>query len=113
MTIRTLAKAVGMTPEAISKLEAGKSTASLPTLRKLAQVLGAPIAYLGCFETLPENTLGQKITKARLFHGLTKEEMARAIGVDVKTLRHWEQDKHTPLERYFSILKEYLKVLEE
>lgn len=111
MTIQDLSKAVGITARGISRLETGKVTASLPNLRKLAQVLRVPIAYLGRFEKLPENTLGQRITKARLYHGLTKEEMAQIIGLDPKTLRSWEQDKHKPLNKYFSILNSFLAIL--
>jgi len=62
---------------------------------------------------LPENTLAQRITKARLFYGFTKEEFAQIIGVDVKTLRNWEQGKHVPLPRYSDVLNQYLEVLNE
>jgi len=69
-------------------LESDKFNASLPNLRKFVKVLKVSIEYLVCFETLPENTLAQRITKARLFYGFTKEEFAPIIGVDVKTLRN-------------------------
>lgn len=113
MTIRDLAQAVQMTPKAIGNIESGRSTASLPTLRKLARVLKVPVAFLGCFETLPENTLGQRITKARLYHGLTKEEFAQLIGVNEKTLRQWEQGKHAPSPQFADVLNDYLKILED
>jgi len=48
-----------------------------------------------------------------LFHGLTKEEFAQIIEVDVKTLRNWEQGKHVPLPRYTGVLNQYLEVLKE
>jgi transcriptional regulator with XRE-family HTH domain len=41
---------------------------------------------------LPENTLGQRIRKARLYHGLTKKEFADKLGVNEKTVRLWEED---------------------
>lgn len=113
MTIRDLAQAVQMTPQAIGNIENGRSTASLPTLRKLARVLKVPVAFLGCFETLPESTLGQRITKARLYHGLTKEEFAQLIGVNEKTLRQWEQGKHAPSPQFADVLNDYLKILED
>lgn len=112
MTIRDLAKATQIPRTMISSIESGKS-ASIQTLRKLAKVLKVPVSYLGCFETLPEQTLSQRITKARLYHGLTKEEFAKMIGVDVKTLRHWEQGKHSPLKKYFTQISRYLEILEE
>lgn len=112
MTINDLAAAAGLSTVAISCLEAGKTAAALPNLRKFSDILGVPVSYLGQFESLPENTLGQRIKKARLYHGLTKRELARILGVDEKTLRHWEMDRHVPLERYLTILHKYLKALE-
>ncbi len=113
MTIRDLAAAASISPTAISGLEADKRKAKITNLRKFADILGVPVPYLGCFEKLPERTLGQRITKARLYHGLTKEEMAAKLGVDPKTLRLWEQDKHEPLQQHHTILAVYLAILEE
>ena len=113
MTIRDLCAVTGLSDVTIKNLESDKFNASLPNLRKFAKVLKVSIEYLGCFEMLPENTLAQRITKARLFHGLTKEEFAQIIGVDVKTLRNWEQGKHVPLPRYSDVLNQYLEVLNE
>ena len=113
MTIRDLCAITGLSDVAIKNLESDKFNASLPNLRMFAKVLRISIGYLGCFEMLPENTLAQRVTKARLFHGLTKEEFAHVIGVDVKTLRNWEQGKHVPLSRYSDALNQYLEVLKE
>jgi len=111
MTIRDLCAITGLSVTAIKQLEADKFNASLSNLRKFAKVLKVSIEYLGCFEMLLENTLAQRITKARLFYGFTKEEFAPIIGVDVKTLRNWEQGKHTPLPRYSDVLNQYMEVL--
>jgi transcriptional regulator with XRE-family HTH domain len=111
MTIRDLAAATGLTATAISNLETDKCKAQITTLRKFAKILDVPVSYLGCFEKLPEHTLGQRITKARLFHGLTKKELAIRLGVDPKTLRHWEQDKHEPFQRYLNALELYMEIL--
>ncbi|NPV92072.1 MAG: helix-turn-helix transcriptional regulator [Firmicutes bacterium] len=113
MTIRDLSADTGLSVTAIGNLEADKFNAVLPNLRALANALGVPVAYLGCFERLPESTLGQRITKARMYHGFTKDEMARVIGVDPKTLRLWEQDKHQPLQRYSTVLNTYMAILDE
>jgi len=113
MTINDLAAVAGLSAVTISNLEAGKTTAALLNLRKFSGLLGIPVAHLGRFESLPENTLGQRIEKARLYHGLTKRELACSVGVDEKTLRHWETDRHAPLERYLTILQKYLKALDQ
>jgi len=112
-TIRDLAKVTGLNTVAIGNLEANRTKASLPNIRHFAEVLRVPVYFLGCFEYLPENTLGQRITKARLFHGLTKEDMARAIGVDPKTLRYWEQGLHVPSQRHLTVLEPYFAILNE
>lgn len=108
MTIRDLAVASGISKEALIKLESDKTKASLPHLRSFSQVLSVSVAHLGGFEKLPETTLGQRIKKARMYHGLTKTEFARAIGVDVRTLRSWENDIHKPLARFLKTLHQYL-----
>ena len=108
MTIRELATTSGLTPAAISNLEANKTQARLPSLRRLAEILDVTIAYLGCYEKLPDKTLGQKIKKARLCQGFTKTEFADKIGIDERTLRHWEMDKHIPLNRFMELLRNYI-----
>lgn len=113
MTIRDVAEKARLTENTVGKLEKEKHMAILPTLRKLAAVLDVPISYLGCFENLPGNTKAEKITKARFYHGLTKQEFAQKLGTNVKTLRQWERGKCHPnkhfqqkLEPYFSILRD-------
>lgn len=56
------------------------------------------ILYLE-FESLPEDSLGQKIRKARLYHGLTKRELAQQLNINEKTLRTWVSDKRKPVIR--------------
>jgi transcriptional regulator with XRE-family HTH domain len=104
MSIRDLAMASGLTTVTISNLEAGRTTASLLTLRKVTQVLGVPVIYFGYFESLPEDTLGQRIKKARLNHGLMLKELSAIVGVDEKSLCHWEMDRHVPLKRHLDKL---------
>lgn len=71
----------------------------MQSLRLIAKALDTPISYLGNFENLPENTIGQRIKKARLYHGLTKKELAEILNINPKTLANWEQDKQTPLKK--------------
>lgn len=111
MTIRDLAKVTGLAKLSIINLEADKTFASLPHLRLLAISLKVSVAFLGKFESLPEKSLGQKIKKARLYHGYTKADFSRQLGVDVKTLRCWESGEHKPLKRYWHLLEQYLYTL--
>ncbi len=111
MTMQYLADATGFNRVFISNLEADQAKASPPTLRKLSKALGVSIAYLGNYEILPEDTLGQRIEKARLYHGLRKTELAQQIGVNPKTIRLWERDKRKPLKCYLDKLNTYLEIL--
>lgn len=113
MTIEDLAKISGITKFELGKIERGERNPSIATLRKLSQVLKVPIAYLGCFEQLPEDTLGQRIIKARLFHGFTQREFAKILCINHKILHSWEQDRTRPSPIYFNTLEQFLKVLEE
>jgi transcriptional regulator with XRE-family HTH domain len=109
MTIAKLAEIAGLSVSTIGDAEGGRVTPSLPVLRKLARALDVSVAYLGCFEKLPEETLGQRIRKARLCKGLMKVEFAQVLGVNVKTLREWESDKRKPSREYLAMLEEHLR----
>ena len=97
-----------MTTSNLNHIELNNTKASLPTLRELARILEVEIAYLGCFENLPENTVGEKITKARFYQGIAKKELAELIRVDVKTVTNWEKGKNQPsikIENLISVIK--------
>ncbi len=96
ITIAELAHVINMTVTNLNYIENDKVKASLPTLRILSCNLNTEISYLGCFERMPEETLGQRITKARHYAGLTKKELAERLGVDVKTISNWEKDYCKP-----------------
>jgi transcriptional regulator with XRE-family HTH domain len=108
LTIRQLAATVNMTPEALSLIEHGKIKPSLPRLRCFAETLESIIPYLGCFDNLPENTLGQKITKARLSLGMEKIEFARILGVNQRTLWGWERDLIKPDPKHLEKLQLFI-----
>src|SRR5699024_9183939 len=111
LTIIECAKATKITETSLSNIERGKQSPSLPTLRKLSNALDVSVYYLGHFESLPEKTLGQQIEKARKYYGFTKHEMAKRIGVDVKTLRGWEADDQKPLSKHMQILDRFFRML--
>ena len=110
MTIARLAEIARLSVSTVTDAEGGHVMPSLPVLRKLSRVLGVSIAYLGCFEGLPEETLGQRIRKARLCRGLMKVEFAQVLGVNVKTLREWESDKRKPSTKNLVMLREHLHI---
>lgn len=108
-----LAELAGLTPEEISHIERGFIKIPKPkTVKKLAKVLSKPIWYLGCYDKLPEKTIGQKLKKARLYHAHTLSDAAKYLGVNERSIRNWEKDARKPLpdnlkklEKYFGVLK--------
>jgi transcriptional regulator with XRE-family HTH domain len=113
MTIVELAKRSGLTEDTISCLERNKNNPSLPTLRILAQALNVTIAFLGCFESLPEETFAQKVKKARLYHGLYRKEFAEVLKVEVRSISNWEKNKFKPLPKNRKSLDGYLAILDQ
>lgn len=59
---------------------------------------------------MPEDTIGQRIRKARYYRGLQASEAAIELGVDVKTISNWESDKNIPSIDVIE-LKQFLEVL--
>jgi DNA-binding XRE family transcriptional regulator len=84
---------------------------STPNLRRLSEALRVSIAYLGCFESLPEHTLGQRIKKARLYHGYNKREFAKKIGVSTRMIWLWEKDEYRSSEKNMERLDTFLAIL--
>jgi transcriptional regulator with XRE-family HTH domain len=108
MDIVDVARAAGLSSATVSKVENGRQIPIVVTVRALAEVLKQPIWFLGCYETLPEDTLGQRIRKARLYEGLTKKEFADKLGVNEKTVRLWEADLCTLASGSLRSLAPYL-----
>ena len=50
------------------------------TVRALADALNQPSWFLGCYEMLLEDMLGQRIRKVRLYQGFTTREFATKSG---------------------------------
>jgi len=63
-------------------------------------MLGQPVSYLRCYDEMHEGTLGEKIKKARPYHGLTKRGLSIHMGVDVKTILNWELGKTSQLKSH-------------
>ncbi|UYZ15180.1 transcriptional regulator [Brevibacillus sp. WF146] len=111
MLLVDLAAATGLSVRSLRLAEHNKTTVCPSNLRKLSEALGVSIAYLGCFESLPEHTLGQRINKARLYHGYNKREFAKKIGVSARMIWLWEKDEYRPSEKYMERLDTFLAIL--
>ena len=108
MDIVDVARAAGLSTATVSKIENGRQMPIVVTVRALAEALKQPVWFLGCYEALPEGTLGQRIRKARLYYGLTKKEFAERLGVNEKTIRLWEEDLCTLVGSSMESLAPYL-----
>jgi len=108
-----LAAMTGLSVVSLRLAEQNKTTVTPPNLRVLAESLGVSVAYLGCFENLPEDTLGQRITKARLYHGYTKRAFGDLFGLSARMIHGWEKDEFLPIEKHMPLLLEYLQILEK
>lgn len=77
-------------------LECSALDSIILTLKILSNALGVSITELGAFDLLPDNTIPEKLTKARLMLGMNKTQFAHFVGVDQSTVRFWERGDHTP-----------------
>lgn len=110
MTIKQVAEKANLREPTVSKSENNKAI-EIDTLKKLSIILEQPIWWLGCFENLPECTLAQRITKARLYHGMTKREFAKLLGVNERTIRFWEGEVSEPSEESLERLSPHLSII--
>jgi len=108
--IKTLAAMAGITPTSLSHIE-NKFGASIEItpLRKLSAALEQPVWFLGCFDSMPEDTFFQRLKKARCYHGHTKVEMAKRIVVNKRIIFNWKQKEpgqvtKEKVELYWEIL---------
>lgn len=113
MSIADLAKAARLSERTISDIENDKHTPSPRTIKSIAAALNLPIYHAGGYDLLPEDTLGQRIKKARLYHGLTKKELAASIGVDAHTVINWERDSRKPSSASLDKLSRILTVIKD
>ncbi|MCY6372498.1 helix-turn-helix domain-containing protein [Clostridium ganghwense] len=111
LSIKRLAKLSQMDKTYLNKIELGGNVPSSKIIKKLSLVLEKPIWYLGAYDKFPQNTLGERIYKCRLFYGYTQKEFAAVLGVLPETVRNWEKDISTPIKKHSNILKIFLKIL--
>lgn len=93
MTIREVASRIQISTNSLSLIENEKSKPSLPTVRKLSALFNKEIWYLGAYERMPEDTLGQRIRKARYYRGWIKQDLADYFKIEAKSVYNWEADR--------------------
>jgi transcriptional regulator with XRE-family HTH domain len=109
-SIVRLTQLSGVSVQSVSLAEHGHINVDPRTLRKYAAALNVTISFLGCYDDLPKETVGQRIRKARLSQGLLISELAALLEVDVKSIRYWENETRIPSERYLTIIQSKLNI---
>ena len=56
----------------------------------------------------PDRTLGERIKKWRLEHGLFQKDLAKMIGVDEMTIVNWEKGRTKPVKKSLERLEKIL-----
>jgi transcriptional regulator with XRE-family HTH domain len=113
LSIKELANKIDVYPVTITNIELDRFNISQSTIIKLSSVLNVPIYYLGCYELLPEDTLGKKLRKARLYNGHTIKQLAAVLGSHEATVRQWEHNKYKISTQFASKIEHYLTILSQ
>ncbi len=93
-TIKGLAERSGLSCATVSALESGQPVYKLSTLASISYALDVDSSVFTDANNMPEDTLAQKLEKARILHCHTRQQAMKVIGVS----------NHT----YMSVLKGYL-----
>ncbi|WP_199883656.1 helix-turn-helix domain-containing protein [Anaerosinus massiliensis] len=86
---------------------------NISTLKKISIVVDQPIEFLGCFENMPETTFGDRLKKARYYHGYDKKEAAEIVGFNQRTLYDWERGKREPSVKALDKLVSFINILNQ
>jgi transcriptional regulator with XRE-family HTH domain len=99
---REVAQQLEVDPMSISYWETNKYA---PSLREIPKIIG----FLGYvpYDTA-SMTIGERILTMRRCLGLSREELAKQLGVDESTLRDWEHGRRKPLKSNLAKLDEVL-----
>ena len=106
--MKQLSSLAGVSDISVYNCRHNRVTPSLRFLKRIAPVLGENIAYLGCYDLLPGETIGQRVMRARLGLGMTQEEFSKMLGVDESTIVNWERGERKPVEKYIKKLEQFI-----
>lgn len=103
---RSLAMALGYSPQSLSLFEKGKIAPSVSVIPKLADSLECSIGDLllltpepkSGYENPPfdQERFARRIRTLRSRAGMTQAEAAKALGISLRTLRNYESGRSTP-----------------
>lgn len=97
-----VANILGVCEDSITGWENGRSEPQIRYYPKLIEFLG--------YNPIPENseTLGGRIKKYRLKHGLSLKHFAKLFGADEKSIVSWEKNETIPRKSILDKIKELI-----
>ena len=84
-TIKGLAERSGLSCVTISALESGQPVYKLSTLSSISYALDVDSSVFTDANNMPEDTLAQKLEKARILRCHTRQQAMKAIGISNHT----------------------------
>ena len=108
-TIKGLAERSGLSLTTISALESGQPVYKLSTLASISYALDVDSSVFTDANNMPEDTLAQKIEKARIMHCHTRQQAMEAIGISNHTYMDIVKGRRQPAEKTMTKIIEYIK----
>lgn len=111
-TIKGLAERSDVSITTISALESGHPVYKLSTIASLAHALDIDSSVLTDANNMPEDTLAQKIEKARIMRCHTRQQAMEAIGISNHTYMNVLEGRRQPSNMTIAkILRYFDKIL--
>lgn len=114
LTIKALSKIIKADEMSIINWEKRNRTPMYKYVRKIKELTGVEITggFRDRRESKPElDSLGEKLRQKRLELGLSQEELAHSLSVDISTVTDWEKARHQPTKKSLEKLTKFLTPL--
>jgi len=98
--MQELSELSGISLTTLSKIENNHClNHNVKVIKRLADALHQPIWFIGCYDLLPNDSLGDQIRRMRLHNGQYIQELANELGIDSHLVSRYENDTATPPEK--------------
>jgi len=100
LTRQNLSELSGISLTTLSKIENNHClNHDVKVIKRLAEALHQPIWFIGCYDLLPNDSLGEQIRRMRLNNGQYIQELADELGIDPHFVSRYEKGTATPPEK--------------
>jgi len=112
LTMNNLSVLSGLSLTTLSKIENNRCrNHDVKVIKRLAEALDQPIWFMGCYDLLPETSLGDRIRKMRLYKGQYIQELATELVIDEHLISRYEKGTATPPKRVDIKIQNLIKQL--